>query len=71
MGIMGLWFLDFLLEHLSLFGKGTPQRQVPFGSTGGRVHECVSACACVWDETAAAEAVITQTDGVSDRQYLL
>lgn len=69
MGIMGLWFLDFLLEHLSLFGKGTPQRQVPFGSTGGGVHACVHVR--VWDETAAAEAVITQTDGVSDRQYLL
>lgn len=67
MGIMGLWFLDLLLEHLSLFGKGTPQHQVPFGSTGGGVCMCV----CVWDETAAAEAVITQTDGVSDRQYLL
>lgn len=46
MGIMGLWFLDFLLEHLSLFGKGTPQRQVPFGSTGGGVHACVRVRVC-------------------------
>jgi len=70
---MALWFLDFLLEHLSLFGKGTPQHQVSFGSAGGGVYVCVSES--VWerveDETAAAEAVITQTDGVSDRQYLL
>lgn len=43
-GIMALWFLVFLLEHLSLFGKGTPQHQVSFGSTGGR-----SVCVGVWE----------------------
>ena len=46
MGIMGLWFLDFLLEHLSLFGKGTPQHQVPFGSTGRGVYSCLRVCVC-------------------------
>lgn len=65
------------MEHLSLFGKGTPQHQVSFGIAGGGVYACVCVCVSisvrerVEDETAAAEAVITQTDGVSDRQYLL
>lgn len=43
---MALWFLDFLLEHLSLFGKGTPQHQVSFGSAGGGVYVCVWVWVC-------------------------
>lgn len=53
-GIMGLWFLVFLLEHLSLFGKGTPQHQVFFGSTGRRV------CVCVWEWVSVRELKMKQ-----------